>query len=332
MIYHHRTVYGGQDEGHHGFDRYKQQLAVRARRDGIGERTIETTVPRLQLNSGVIQLDRAQPGNVANPNATPAFAPYRRKHVTPELIARGRAVYEANYPRLARIEALTGVDATIPISIFGQETHYGLITGGFDLLDALATLAYEGRRREFFENEFVAALRLLESGTPRIYLRGSWAGATGFPQFMPSAALRLAVDGDGDGRANIWSDQADALASIGNFLKHSGWRDGVHWGVAVRTPSDLNRRAIRNRHSVGRCPRVIARQSRSLSMRDWRSLGVVPIGRSLPDNELASLIEPDGPRSTAYLVTANYRAILAYNCSNFYALSVGLLADAITPR
>jgi membrane-bound lytic murein transglycosylase B len=318
--------------GQMGFAAYKQLLAARARHEGIADATIASTIPWLSLNSRVIQLDRGQPGNIGNPNATPPFAPYRRDHVTADLIRRGRAVYAANHARLAGIQARTGVEASIPISIFGHETSYGIVTGGFDLLDALATLAYEGRRRELFESEFVAALRLLDRGTPRSQLRGSWAGATGYPQFMPSAVLRLAIDGDGDGRANIWSSQADAFASIGNFLKEAGWKAGVHWGIAVRTPYGLNRSALRNTDVAPRCPRVFARHSKWLTMREWRALGVTPLGRTLPDDEPASLLEPDGPNATAYLLTVNYRTILAYNCSNFYALSVGLLADAIAAR
>ena len=315
--------------GQMGFASYKLQLTDRARRDGISEASISSTIPWLSLNARVIQLDRGQPGNIGNPNSTPPFAPYRRDHVSASLISRGRSVYAANYPRLAGIQARTGVDAAIPIAIFGHETSYGIVTGGFDLLDALATLAYEGRRRELFESEFVAALRLLDRGTPRARLRGSWAGATGYPQFMPSAVLRLATDGDGDGRADIWSSEADAFASIGNFLKDAGWKAGVHWGVAVRTPPGLDRLSLRNSVVATRCPRVFARHSKWLTMREWRALGVVPRGRSLPDDEPASLLEPDGPGATAYLLTANYRSILSYNCSNFYALSVGLLADAI---
>jgi membrane-bound lytic murein transglycosylase B len=314
------------------FSSYKQHLAARAHLSGISPSTIDDVIPDLSLNPRVIELDRAQPGNVRNPNANPPFAPYRLKHVTPALIAEGRAGYSANYSKLAGIRERTGVDPAIPISIFGHEARYGAITGNFDLLDALATLAYEGRRRAFFENEFLAALRLIDRGTPRSRLRGSWAGATGYPQFMPSAILRLAIDGDGDGGADIWTSQADAFASIGNFLKEAGWRPNVPWGIAVRTPSGLDREDLRNQVVARRCPRVLARHSRWLTMREWSELGVTPLGRSLPDDEPASLLEPDGPRGTGYLLTSNYRAILAYNCSNFYALTVGLLADKIEGR
>ncbi|MCA1652829.1 MAG: lytic murein transglycosylase [Sphingomonadales bacterium] len=315
-----------------GFAAYKLALAARARRAGVSEATISTNVPWLSLNSRVIQLDHAQPGNILNRNATPPFAPYRREHVTADLINRGRAVYASNWSQLSALKARTGVEPSVPVAIFGHETSYGTVTGGFDLLEALATLAYEGRRRELFEGEFVAALQLLDRGTPRSRLRGSWAGATGYPQFMPTAVLRLATDGDGDGRADIWSNQADAFASIATFLKSAGWKSGVTWGVAVRTPAGLDRAALKNPAVAPRCERVYARHSKWLTMREWRALGVAPVGKSLPEEEPASLLEPDGPNATAYLLTANYRVILEYNCSNFYALSVGLLADAIAGR
>jgi membrane-bound lytic murein transglycosylase B len=197
----------------------------------------------------------------------------------------------------------------------------------------LATLGYEGRRRDYFEAEFLAALRLIEQGIPRSRLQGSYAGATGYPQFMPSVALRLRADGSGDGYADIWSNEADAFASIANYLRDAGWKPNVPWGTAVRTPANLNRAAIRSRLTAQRCPRVYQRHSRWMTVAEWRALGVLPLGRTaLRDNELTALIEPDGPNATAYLLSNNYRAILDYNCSNYYALSVGLLADAIARR
>ena len=317
-----------------GFAAYKLHLAERARREGVREATIAATVPGLVLNSRVVALDRAQPGGVNNPNAYPPFAPYRRQHVNASLINRGQARYGANATRLAAVERRFGVEASVLMSIYGHETSYGSVTGGFDLLPALATLAYEGRRRELFESEFVAALRLLDRGTPRYRLKGSWAGATGYPQFMPSAVLRLAVDGDGDGSANIWGSEIDGLASIANYLREAGWKPGVHWGIPVRVPYGFNRQAVASRLVAPRCPQVYKRHSQWRSMREWRAMGVAPIGstRGITENEQMSLIEPDGPNATAYLLSTNYRAILDYNCSNFYALAVGLLADRIVGR
>ncbi|MEQ7872751.1 lytic murein transglycosylase [Sphingomonas sp. ASV193] len=317
-----------------GFDGYKARLTQLARSAGVGEATIAAVIPGLALNSRVVQLDRGQPGQVGNPNATPPFAPYRRAHVSQDLIDRGRALYSAIYPQMQAISADTGVDPGVMLAIFGHETSYGRITGSFDLPQALATLAYDGRRRGFFEAEFVAALKLIDRGVPRYQLKGSWAGATGYPQFMPSTILRIARDGDGDGRANVWTSRSDGLASIGAYLANAGWKRGVHWGIAVSVPDRLNRYAIKSRVVAPRCPQVYARHSRWLTLREWRALGIAPLygTKGIREDEQLSLLEPDGPGATAYLLSHNYRVILDYNCSNFYALSVGLLADLIERR
>ena len=317
-----------------GFAAYKLRLAERARREGIRPETIAATIPGLTLNSRVIGLDRTQPGGINNPNAYPPFAPYRREHVSASLIEHGQARYRANAAQLAAVERRFGVEASVLMSIYGHETSYGSVTGGFDLLPALATLAYEGRRRDLFEAEFIAALKLLDRGTPRYRLKGSWAGATGYPQFMPSAVLRLAVDGDGDGTRNIWGSEIDGLASIANYLREAGWKPNVHWGIPVRVPYGFNRRSVETRLVAPRCPQVYKRHSQWRSLSEWRALGMVPAGstRGVGENEQLSLIEPDGANATAYLLSTNYRAILDYNCSNFYALAVGLLADRIVGR
>ncbi|OYW83053.1 MAG: lytic transglycosylase, partial [Sphingobium sp. 32-64-5] len=216
------------------------------------------------------------------------------------------------------------------IAIWGHETNYGAVTGNFDLPRALASLAYEGRRRELFSAEFIATLQMIDRGVPRSQLKGSWAGATGNPQFLPSVYIRLARDGDGDGRADIWTNEADTLASIANYFGNAGWRAGQPWGFAVAVPGSIDRQAIRNRTVAPRCARVFDRHSGWKSMAEWRALGLIPLDRTWPDDQVqATLLEPDGPGKTGYLLTSNYRVILDYNCSNFYALSVGLLADAV---
>jgi lytic murein transglycosylase len=319
-----------------GFAQYRLRLAALARSGGVREATIQSVIPTLELNSRVVQLDRSQPGGIPSPqtvNNPPApFAPYRRKHVTADLIERGQVRYSRLWPYLYQIERRWGVEPQVLMAIYGHETSYGRVTGTFDLVQALATLAYDGRRRQFFEEEFVAAMRLLDRGTPRWKLKGSWAGATGYPQFMPSNVLRLASDGDGNGSADIWQSEIDALASIAAYLRDAGWKPNVHWGVPAQVPPGFNRLAVSNPTVAPRCPQVYRRHSRWLTVREWRALGVVPTRGALPEAEMASLIEPDGPGQTAYLLTGNYRAILDYNCSNFYALSVGLLGDAIARR
>jgi lytic murein transglycosylase len=298
----------------------------------VREATIQAYIPTLRLNERAMQLDRSQKPAPTISNVAPPLSPYLREHVTPSLISRGQARYYQHWPNLVRIHARYGVDSAVMMAIYGKETSYGTVTGGFDLLDVLASLAYEGRRREMFEMEFVSALKLIDAGVPRERLKGSYAGATGYPQFMPSVVLNRRADGDGDGYADIWSNEADALASIANYLRQAGWKPGVPWGTVARVPALLDRTAIRSTEEAVRCPTVFRRHSRELPVAKWRELGVTITGQTLPENEMARLIEPDGVSGTAYLLTDNYRAILAYNCSNFYAMSVALLADAIARR
>ena len=315
------------------WDTYKIRLAALARQQGVSEATIQANVPDLTVNSRVIELERTEPIARTSGGVVGALSPYLQAHVTSSLIQRGRDNYSNLYAGLSSIEGRYGVDPAVLLAIYGHETSYGRVTGSTDLLQALASLGYYGRRRDFFESEFISALKLIDQGVPRWRLKGSWAGATGFPQFMPSVALRLRADGDGDGFANIWSDEIDGLASIAAYMRDAGWKPNLTWGIPVRTPPYLNRQAIVSRVTAPqRCPQVYRRHSRWLTMREWRALGVTPLGRSLPANEQAALIEPDGYDSTAYLLTTNYMAILDYNCSNFYAISVGVLADAIARR
>ena len=311
------------------FSAYVAVLAQEAARQGVSQRTVMSVIPTLTFDPRVVALDRRQPG--ADPNAPiPKFAPYYARHVDSARISAGRIKYQELRPLLSKVERETGVPESIMVSIYGNETAYGKITGNFDLANALATLAFEGRRRSLFSGEFIATLKMMDRGFPRERLKGSWAGATGYPQFLPSMYIRLGKDGDGDGRADIWTNEADALASIANYFVNAGWRAGVPWGTRANVPASLDRAAIKSRTVAPRCPRVHERHSQWKTISEWRSLGVTPYaGKSFRDSEMASLIEPDGPDAPAYLLTGNYRVILEYNCSNFYGLSVGLLADAV---
>ena len=313
-----------------GFQTYLQSLWPKAQAMGISRRTFDSVVPGLTFNSRVVELDRSQPGDSGG--SIPAFAPYRDKHVDNARITRGQAKYRALRPMLARIEAETGVPEAMMVAIYGKETNYGSYLGDFDLPRSLATLAYDGRRRALFEGEFLATLKMIDKGYPRYQLTGSWAGAFGYPQFLPSVYLRLAKDGDGDGFANIKTSEADALASIANYFQQTGWRRGEPWGFAVNVPSSLNRAAITSKSRPTRCARVHERHSRWKSVAEWRALGIAPSRGSWPvsDSTMATLLEPDGPAATGYLLTGNYRVILDYNCSNFYGLTVGLLSDAVS--
>src|SRR3546814_93068 len=166
---------------------------------------------------------------------------------------------------------------------------------------------------------------------PRSALVGSWAGAMGGPQFLPSSYLATAADGDGDGKADIWRSEADTLASIANYLARAGWRRGEPWGLEVSVPATLDRVRIAGTGASTSCARAEARHSRSMTVAEWRALGLVPTGKDWPAGGLrATLIEADGRGGRAFLAFDNYRALLSYNCSNYYAISVGLLADALS--
>ncbi len=321
------TPAAAQDEA--GFQSYLGTLRAQALAAGVRPATVDRAFAGLELSTRTIELDRAQPGSTPG-GPIPRFAPYEAKHVDAARVARGQRAYQAERGRLSRIESDTGVPESIMVAIWGHETNYGGYTGNFDLIRSLASLAYEGRRRALFTGELIAALKMIDRGVPPDQLKGSWAGATGNPQFLPSVYLRVARDGDGDGRADIWNSPADTLASIAAYFVDAGWRKGQPWGLAVTVPRGFDRTSVPNRLVSPRCPRVFDRHSGWRTMKEWRTLGIVPQGGRWPaDDVQATLLEPDGEGETAYLLTGNYRVILDYNCSNFYALSVGLLADAV---
>ena len=310
-----------------GFDAYLELLKARARAEGVSEATLRRMTAGLTPNDRVIRLDRGQPGSPTR-RGYPALAPYINTHVNPARIAGGRSVYRSDSGILRAVEQAYGVPAEIIVAIFGHETSYGRIRGDFDLSRSLATLAWEGRRRELFAGEWVALMKIADRGFARDELVGSYAGAFGNPQFLPSVYLRLAVDGDGDGRANIFSNRADTFASIANYFRDAGWRTGQPWGVRASVPPGFDVDAYRSELVSPVCPRVHERHSQWKTVAEWRALGVRP-QRNLADDTLVSLFQPDGPGAPAWLLTGNYRVILEYNCSNYYAMSVGLLADEI---
>jgi membrane-bound lytic murein transglycosylase B len=313
-----------------GFQAYLPTLRAQALQAGVSRETVDRIIPTLTFSPRTIELDRAQPGAPLGSPAITPYAPYRTRHLTQSLINRGRARYGENIALLNDISRQYGVPANVIIAIWGKETSYGTITGNFDLLNSLASLAYEGRRRELFTTEFIATLKMIDQGVPRSRLQGSWAGATGYPQFLPSVYMRLGVDWDRSGYSDIWQSRADTFASIANYFSKAGWKPNVPWGIPVAVPANFNRQAVVSRLESPRCPRVHQRHSRWMTIGEWRSMGITSLSGQWPDgNEMASLIEPDGPGQTAYLATTNYRTILDYNCSNFYALTVGLLADGI---
>ncbi len=311
------------------FGPWLEELKAEARAAGISQATLERALAGLEPDPEVIARDRRQP------EFTQTAAQYLAARVSDTRIARGREMMRRHRDLLRAVEEAYGVQARFIVAIWGLETNYGGFTGDWSVVRSLATLAWDRRRSSFFRSELIAALRILDAGhiTPEA-MRGSWAGAMGQSQFMPSSFLRYAADFDGDGRRDIWTDEADVFASIANYLKEAGWRPDLTWGRPVRLPADAAALWERVRRSAppASCGRALRDHSRLLPLGEWQALGVRRLdGRDLPkrpDVE-ASLVQPDGPGGQAYLTYANFRAILRYNCSNLYGLAVGLLADAL---
>jgi lytic murein transglycosylase len=309
------------------FDAYLELLKARALGEGVREDTVARMTAGLTPNPTVIRLDNNQPGS-ATTRGYPPMSGYIATHVDSARIGGGRSVYRQHRDLLGRIEAQYGVPGPIIVAIFGHETSYGQVKGNFDLARSLATLAWEGRRRELFAGEFIALMKVADKGYDRSQLVGSYAGAFGNPQFLPSVYLRLATDGDGDGRADIFTNRADTFASIANYFRDAGWRPGQSWGVRASVPAGFDASVYRTRLVSPVCPRVHERLSRWMTVAEWRAQGVIAQG-GLGDDVMTAFFQPDGPGTPAWLLTGNYRAILEYNCSSYYALSVGLLADEI---
>lgn len=310
------------------FDGWLQSLRYDARAAGVSEATLDRELEGLTEDPTAIALDRAQPDRTA---VSPMlFADYRAKQLALPRVKAGRRLASDLSATLSSLEMQYGVPREMLLAIWGIETSYGAAPGGSDVVRSLATLAYEGRRRDFFTAELIAALKMIDAGmTDRATLVGSWAGATGQSQFMPTSYFAHAADGDGDGRADIWGSRADTLASIASYFVGKGWQTGEPWAAPASVPADLDRERVRELTPVTECAGLGWRHSRWLTLGEWRALGVEATGAMLPDDKLATLIEPDGPDGAAFLTFANYRPIMRYNCSNYYALTVGQLADAI---
>jgi lytic murein transglycosylase len=319
------------DEMQGDFQSWLTTYRITAKARGVSDTTLDRLLGNLQPNLRVIALDRAQPDDSS---AAPAsFANYLTRRLDTARITAGRAAAERVSAPLAGIEARHGVPAPILLGIWGMETSYGKVTGNLPVVQSLATLAWDGRRAALFTRELDAALEIADKGlaSPE-QLRGSWAGAMGQPQFLPSSYLAHAIDGDGDGKADIWGSDADALASIANYLKANGWQTGLTWGLPVAVPTGLDRASLKNPEEPTSCIRPLKVHTKWMPARDWQALGLTAQTAFPPPDTPMTLVEPDGAGQGAWLVTRNYRTLMSYNCSNFYALSVALLGDALSSR
>lgn len=294
------------------FVEWLEQFKLDARAQGISGATVEDALSDIEPIPRVIELDRSQP------EFTLTFREYLSSVGSDARIERGRQRLEKYRSLLESASDKYGVPPQVIVALWGIETDFGRLTGGFQVIPALATLAHDGRRSEFFRKELYNALTIIDQGHISANdMVGSWAGAMGQCQFMPSSFLRAAVDSDGDGRKDIWKTQADVFASAANLLLNNGWTRGRIWGRPVSLPDSFDP--------------ALAGLETTKTLAEWQRIGVRRFdGRALPRVDItASVIMPEGAGGSAFIVYDNFRAILRWNRSNFFALTVGYLSDRI---
>ena len=308
-----------QAQGSGSFDAFLAAVRREAQASGVSAATLNRAFTGIRPNDRVLELDRRQA------EFTQSWEAYRDGRLSQTRIDAGRRAFADNRALLGQVQARTRVSQRTVMGIWGLETNYGGFTGNFNVIEALATLAWEGRRAAFFRAELLAALRILEAGhiAPE-RMRGSHAGAMGQPQFMPTSFERLAIDFDGDGRRDIWDNRSDALGSIGNYLARSGWREGESWGFEVVLPQGFDAGFAEPSR-----PRPAAEWP---SLDQWARMGVRRAdGAALGQGPGAVIIPANQERGQqAFIALPNFHAIRRYNPSNFYALTVGMLGDLVT--
>ena len=308
------------------FDQWLADFKAEALRQGIRPATIEAALRDVRPVEKIISRDRNQA------EFTLAFATYRDRVLTPANIAAGRRKLAAHGPLLAAVAAKYGDQPRFILAIWGIETRYGGVKPTMPVMPALATLAYDGRRPAFFRNEMMQALYMLDAGyADAPDLMGSWAGAMGQPQFMPSSYMKFAQDWDGDGKRDIWNNPGDVFASIAHYLASHGWSDDQTWGRQVQLSSEIANLLPQMQRSGKSGCRAMDQLSAQRSLAQWRAEGVRNAdGSHLPARNLqAALALPETASGPAFIVYGNYEAILRYNCAHYYALTVGALADQI---
>jgi len=311
------------------FEVWLEAVRVEARERGIAEETLDTALADVTPIVRVIQRDRNQP------EVKQTYARYLKARVSDWRKAKGAVALNENEASLSAAAVKYGVQPRFIAAIWGVETNYGTVPLSYSVFDAVATLAYDKRRAARFRRELFAALEILDKGmTTFDKLKGSWAGAMGQPQFMPENYLKYAVDMDGDGERDIWQNKADVQGSIANYLKSFGWRDDQTWGRKVKLPEGGETSLIGVQED-GLAPDRQCKRFKTMgiwrNLQDWQSLGVRRLdGTDLPPRSIpAALIVGDEGDGEGYLVYRNFCSIMRYNPSFKYALSVGLLSDAI---
>lgn len=309
-----------------GFAIYSQALQQEALQRGYPPSLVNDVFASLEFHPRVVSADKGQPEFVETLDT------YLPKRVNKQRIEMARKMYQQHRAELQRVEQQYGVPARFIVALWGLESAFGRITGNYLVPSALATLAYDGRREAFFKQEFFLALDILAQGHIELaQMKGSWAGAMGHTQFMPSSFMKYAQDGDGDGHKDIWTNRSDAFASIANYLKTEGWQAGVNWGRQVRLPQHFDYSLVIPKGSKDRAQWLQWWAASERSVNDWRQLGLTQLdGTALPASSLkAALVMPDDKEGRAYLAYHNYQTLMHWNRSYYFVSSVGYLADEI---
>lgn len=307
------------------FQTWLQGIREEALQRGIRPEVVAEALADVKPNRRVIKRDRSQS------EFKLTLSTYLGRVVTPRNVKVGAAKARKHRALLDAVAAKYGVQPRFILAIWGIETRYGAVKADVPLISSLATLAYDARRSKFFKRQLFSTLEMVNRGYIDVNsLFGSWAGAMGQPQFMPSSYLAFAQDFDGDGRRDIWKNVGDVFASIANYLAKHRWTDSQTWGRKVEIPQGLLKSFGKPTRRAA--PGCRARTYPRKTLAEWQALGVRRLGgRDLPVRNLkAALVLPDGPSGQdAYLVYRNYSAIMAYNCAHLYAVTVGTLSDRI---
>lgn len=309
-----------------GFEQYVIALKKEALEKGYSSDFIDKSFSLVKFHKRAVKADRNQPEKVETLDT------YLPKRVPQWKVDKARSKFKEYQPALEVVADQYGVQPRFIVALWGLETNFGKIMGNYNVVSALTTLSYEGRREEFFKKQLWSALTILKEGHITIdKMKGSWAGAMGQNQFMPSSFISYAVDGDGDGKKDIWTNQVDVFASMANYLNRVGWDDNLTWGRQVKLPEGFDLSLSIPKRTGSRKNWLIAWDEKEKTLAEWQKLGIRRAdGTDLPKVDLkAALLFPDDEKGRVYLAYDNYKSLMHWNLSYYFVSSVGHLSDRI---
>ncbi|MBL4899207.1 MAG: lytic murein transglycosylase [Colwellia sp.] len=309
-----------------GFEQYVVELKAEALTNGFTQNLIDSSFAKVKFHQRAVSADRKQPEKIETLDT------YLPKRVPNWKVKKARKLYKQHQVILTEIGNKYGVQPRFIVALWGLETNFGKFTGGYNVVSALSTLAYEGRREVFFKKQLWAALTILKQGhIDSADMNGSWAGAMGQNQFMPTSFLAYAVDGDGDGKKDIWQNQVDIFSSMANYLQKEGWNDELTWGRQVKLPLNFDTTLAIPKNTGSRKNWLKAWNKTEKTLAQWQAIGIRRTdGTNLPNVDIkAALVFPDGDKGRAYLAYDNYKSLMHWNLSYYFVSSVGHLSDRI---